>query len=202
VNILVRTAAQTDVPEIVTVHERAFPDFFLTTLGRAFLTSMYRGFIEQPGGTLLVGERTGSGIVGLLAGTRAPDEFFRSLRRRRGMVMGLSAIPGLIRHPVRVGERLWAAVRYRGDAPVSLPGYWLLSSLGIDPGHAGSGVGGALTTDFCERARRESAPGVYLLTDQDDNEAALRFYTKRGFVQHAAQRRPNGRRLLILARSF
>jgi ribosomal protein S18 acetylase RimI-like enzyme len=199
---LVRAALIADVPRIVGVHESAFPGFLLTSLGRPFLSAMYRGFVAEPGGILLVAEQPDSRIVGLLAGTSLPAHFFRTLRRRHGFAMGIGAIPGLLRHPVRVGERLWAAVRYRGDRPASLPGYWLLSSLGIAAGHSGSGIGAALTGEFCERARREGAPGVYLLTDQDDNEAALRFYTKREFVHHAEQVRPDGRRLLILARTF
>jgi predicted N-acetyltransferase YhbS len=103
---------------------------------------------------------------------------------------------------VRVAERLLAAVRYRGDPPVALPGYWLLSSLGVARSFAGQGAGGAMVACYCENARRAGAPGVYLLTDASDNDATQRFYARNGFTVHSTQERPDGRRLLILIRSF
>ena len=197
----IRSAALADIGAAVQVHCDAFPGFLLTRLGPRFLAHMYRGFIEVPSGSLLLAQADGE-IVGLLAGTGAPLTFFATVRRRQGLVMAAAALPGLFRHPLWIGERLLAALLYGGDRPPSLPGYWLLSSLAVLQRSAGRGVGRALVGHFCENARGAGAPGVYLVTDQDDNEATQRFYAKLGFVAHATQRRRSGRRLLVLARSF
>jgi ribosomal protein S18 acetylase RimI-like enzyme len=200
--LVVRPATVADVPAVVRVHQGAFPGFMLTLLGPRFLQRLYRGFIFESSGVLLVAQQPDREIVGLLAGARMPAEFFGRMRRRRGLVMACCAVPALLRHPLRVGERLLSAIRYRGDRPMDLPGYWLLSSLGVRQADAGGGVGSALVRDFCDAARSQGAPGVYLLTDKNDNAAVQRFYAKHDFIIHATQRRGDGRQLLMLVRSF
>lgn len=201
-SLSIRVAVPDDVPAVVRVHQSAFPGFLLTQLGSRFLIRLYRGFVTERSGRLLIAEDSVDGIVALLAGTSAPADFFRRMRRRHGVSMAVAALPELLRHPLRVGERLFTAMRYRGDRPVALPNYWLLSSLGVSAARAGSGIGAALVTRFCEEAVREAAPGVYLLTDQDNNETTQRFYARHGFTTHSAQHRRDGRRLVVLARSF
>jgi ribosomal protein S18 acetylase RimI-like enzyme len=163
---------------------------------------MYAAFIDQEDGILLVAESSPGAVVGLLAGTRAPAHFFRALRARRGIAMALASIPGLVRHPIRIGERLLAAGRYGGDQPPALPGYWLLSSLGVEPDHAGSGIGTILVNRLYNMADEARAPGIYLVTDLQDNDAALNFYAKRQFTVHSRNRRRDGRQLLVLAHRF
>jgi len=198
----VRPAVPDDIRDIVQVHESAFPGFLLTDLGARFLTMLYAAFIDQQDGILLVAESPRGAVVGLLAGTRAPAHFFRALRARRGIAMAFASIPGLVRHPIRIGERLLAAVRYGGDQPPAIPGYWLLSSLGVDPDRASSGIGTILVNRFYTMAEEARAPGIYLLTDLQDNDAALSFYAKRQFVVHSRTRRRDGRQLLVLAHTF
>ncbi|MGH8239691.1 MAG: GNAT family N-acetyltransferase [Steroidobacteraceae bacterium] len=200
--VLVRAATVEDIRAVVCVHQHAFPGFMLTLLGPPFLRRLYRGFVSEPGGVLLVAQRPDRDIVGLLAGARMPAEFFGRMRRRHGIAIACSALPALLRHPLRVGERLLSAVRYQGDRPMNLPGYWLLSSLGVRQADAGGGAGTALVRHFCDAAREQGAPGVYLLTDKNDNAAVERFYAKQGFTIHTTQRRRDGRQLLMLVRSF
>lgn len=201
-SLTVRPAVPADIRDIVHVHQSAFPGFLLTDLGPRFLTMLYAAFIDQEVGILLVAESSRGAIVGLLAGTRAPTHFFRALRARRGIAMALASVSGLIRHPIRIGERLLSAVRYGGDQPPALPGYWLLSSLGVAPDHAGSGIGTILVNRFYTMADEECAPGIYLITDFKDNDAVLNFYAKLRFVVHSRNRRRDGRQLLVLAHSF
>jgi ribosomal protein S18 acetylase RimI-like enzyme len=198
-NVTIRHAVAADLGALVHVHQSAFPGFFLTDLGSGFLKRLYRGFLTQQDGIVLVAVGPGNRITGLLAGTAEPETFFPSLRRRAGMGIALAAVPALLQHPLRVAERLFSALRYRGDRPVALRGYWLLSSLGVAREHTGSGVGSALVSSFCRRAEGGGASGVYLLTDQDDNDAARRFYEKQGFKTQETQHRRNGRGLLIMA---
>jgi ribosomal protein S18 acetylase RimI-like enzyme len=201
-SLSVRAAVPDDLRDIVNVHERAFPGFLLTDLGPRFLTMLYAAFMEREDGILLVAESSRGTAVGLLAGTRAPTHFFRALRAQRGMAMGFASLPGLFRHPIRIAERLLAAVRYGGDQPPALPGYWLLSSLGVEPGHGRSGIGTMLVDRFYTMADIARAPGIYLLTDSKDNDAVLNFYAKRRFVVHSRNRRRDGRELLVLAHRF
>lgn len=199
--IRVRQARPNDISAIVCTHVGAFPDFFLTLLGPAFLARLYRGFAEEDVAMLLVAETDGD-VSGFVAGSRAPLEFFRRMRRKHGVQMACVAIPSLLRHPVRVAERLFAAANYAGDQPPDLPGYWLLSSLGVAAEKAGRGMGEALVRRFCEKAAAASGRGVYLLTDADDNDRTLGFYRKCGFSQHSVLVRRDGRRLAVIVRNL
>lgn len=199
-SFLVRNAVLADVPGIVRVHQQAFRGFLLTDLGPRFLSNLYAGFITIPGGTLLIAENTDGQTVGLLAAACAPSDFFGAMRRRQGIAMAISAFPGLLRHPLRVGERLLSALFYRGDQPAELPGYWLLSSLGVASDEGRKGIAGALMAYFLDNCHREGAQGVYLLTDQQNNELARNFYANHKFEECAVKSRHGGRRLVLMVR--
>jgi len=200
--LVVRAARDTDIEGLVAAHVSAFPGFLLTSLGPRFLTTFYRAFLGDETALLLIAEGSERRVTGFLAGVLAPERYFGRLRLTRGAKLGFAALPALARHPSRVGKRLLAAVVYRGDRPPGLPDYWLLSSLGVHAEASGMGAGGALMVRFLDLARRAGARGVYLLTDGSDNAATLRFYDRHGFVVHAERTRPDGRRLLVLTRSF
>ena len=199
---LVRVAREADIADVVTAHVSAFPGFFLTQLGPRFLAGFYQAFLGDEDAVLLVAEGPDRRLIGFLAGVLAPERYFRRLRVARGAKLGFAALPALARHPVRVGKRLLAAVVYRGDRPSGLTDYWLLSSLGVHAEASGMGAGGALVRRFLDSAMQAGARGVYLLTDGSDNAAALRFYARHGFVAHSERTRRDGRRLLVLTRSF
>jgi ribosomal protein S18 acetylase RimI-like enzyme len=201
-NCQIRNAEVSDLNGIVSVHLSAFPGFFLTSLGSRFLKLMYASFISDALGVLLVSVAPHGGVVGFLAGARSPHKFFGRLRRRKGLALGLAALPGVLRHPLRLLNRLYLALRYRGDAMPGLGEFWLLSSLGVAAGHAGSGVGSKLVEQFCSLARIEEAQGVYLLTDADNNDHTLAFYARHGFVVHDEKPRHHGRRMLLLGKAL
>jgi GNAT superfamily N-acetyltransferase len=187
---------------VVAAHLAAFPGFFMTLLGPRFLTVFYGHFIDNASGILLIARNGDGEVLGCLAATRQPAEFFRTLRQRRGMTLLIAALPALLRHPWRVAARLLSAAWYRGDKPPDLPGYWLLSSLAVREDCAGSGIGTALVERLITNARHKEAAGVYLVTDSDDNDRAKSFYARRGFGMHSRFVRPDGRRLEVLARGL
>jgi GNAT superfamily N-acetyltransferase len=200
--VSVHNAAHVDLNGIVVAHCSAFPCFFMTLLGRRFLTVFYRHFIDHPLGIALIARDAEGPILGFLAGTREPAEFFRVLRKRQGLTLALAAVPALVCHPIRVAERLWAAVRYRGDAPPELPGYWLLSSFGVRKDRAGAGIGTALLLQFLAGAVQAGAAGIYLVTDSHENERTRSFYLRHGFAMHSQSVRPDGRRMELLVRDL
>ena len=180
-----RKATLVDLPSIVTLHETAFAGFFLTMLGGAFLRELYRGFIVDTDGICWIAEsgptRDKREIVGFVAGTLCPKEFFRRLLFRRGFHFALAALPGIARHPLKVFPRVLSALWYRGDKPNAVPKGALLSSLGVNPSAGRRGIGKILVDAFCKDAAARGAPGVYLITDRNDNEAVNEFYERLGF---------------------
>lgn len=186
----IRHAGEADLEHMVAVHMAAFPGFFLTQLGAAFLHELYRGFIRDPKGICLVAERHDE-VLGFLAGTNDPEGFFFCMLRRRWWRFSLASVPVLWRAPLSVGRRLISAIWYRGDRPESVLNGALLSSIAVRPDLAGSGVGRALVAAFFEVVQGVGGEYVYLVTDRDGNDATNKFYEKMGFeVESSFQKRP------------
>jgi ribosomal protein S18 acetylase RimI-like enzyme len=188
----VREATAGDVPAMVEIHLRAFPDFFLSQLGRPFLRRLYAGFVRESSGCALIAQQ-GAAVVGYIAGTSSPERYFRERLRREGLAFACNAVPGLLRAPARTVERLWSALRYRGERPPDLPEGWLVSSVAVDPGARVAGTGRALVRAFCAHAAAARARSVYLLTDESGNERVQAFYERVGFHLHSRIVRGGGR---------
>lgn len=177
----VRTATLNDIPALVALHKRAFPDAFLTFLGDGFLRELYRGFIVSASGICVVAD-SDARLAGCVAGTTAPAGYFRGLLLRRWIFFVLAAVGAMASRPILVTRRLAGAMRYRGEEPATLQGSGaLLSSIGVDPSCAGAGVGKMLVDEFFRRAAAANAAYVYLTTDADNNEAVNGFYQRYGF---------------------
>lgn len=176
-------AKQVDLPEVARLHVRAFPDFFLTSLGVPFLEELYGGFLAHSSGIFIVVHHEGR-IVGFASGTSNPDDFFSDLRRRRKVAFVIKAIPAVMQNPLPVCKKLFSALRYRGEAPVSVkgPSGALLSSIGIDSAFKGSGLATELITAFEREAETHGAEYVYLTTDTHGNDRVNRFYNANGYI--------------------
>lgn len=188
----VRVAVAGDVEKIVCVHQEAFPGFFLTFLGGAFLTRFYTAVVAEPACISLVAEDHGS-IVGFVVGPLHPAGFFRKLVTRSGAGFLKDAVPAFAKRPLYTARHLFRGLLYRGEVPLQYPGAALVSSIAVRAAAASSGVAGALLEAFCGQAVNRGLKFVYLTTDRDANEAANRFYAKHGFACDARIVRLDGR---------
>jgi len=195
----IRSAQADDIDKIVAIHLRAFPGFFLSSLGQAFLRELYLAFLSDAAGRLFVAEEHGK-IAGFAAGTLAPESFFRALLLRRWYAFAWAALGVVIRRPQTVIPRLLSGLVYRGERPTKLPRAALLSSIAVDPQISGSGIGSALVSAFCEEASRNDLGYVYLTTDQDGNDVVNRFYLRRGFNVESKIHRHDGRIMIRYVR--
>ena len=179
----ITNAAFEDLDDIVDLHIEAFPGFFLTTLGRDFLKELYGGFLSGSSGVFLVAREIGKReIVGFVAGTIDPENFFRNLRTQRGLYFILKAIPAILKNPRPVCKKLIYAVRYRGEIPVAKSKGALLSSIGVAKSAVGTGISGSLITAFEEEIIRCGVRSIYLTTDALNNDRVNAFYIKHGYV--------------------
>ncbi|MEB2348866.1 MAG: GNAT family N-acetyltransferase [Comamonadaceae bacterium] len=194
--MLVRDASLSDLDAVVEVHLRAFEGFFLTNLGSSFLRELYRGFICDKRGIIIVAEDGDQGIVGFAAGTDFPETFFRNLRNRRAPYFIVYSVPAMLRHPIMVAKKLCSAISYRGDEPDAIDGGVLLSSIGVLPNVRGRSCGRLLLEQFEGRAISRSAQFVYLMTDGLNNEKVRCFYEGAGYVVESERVRGD-QRLMI-----
>jgi ribosomal protein S18 acetylase RimI-like enzyme len=178
--------------ELAKLHAEAFPGFFLTTLGGAFLRLLYESFVHEDDGICIVAEENGR-LVGLVAGTMAPSGFFRRILRKRGLRFGLATLPGLVRSPVFAARKCAGAIFYRGERPAESPDAALLSSLAVSPSCHGKGVGRQLVAAFNYEVARRGGSAVYLTTDNQGNDRTNRFYESCGFELLDTFQRPGNR---------
>lgn len=198
---LIRFANQDDIKSILTVHEHAFPGFFLTILGKSFLSKFYNSFLEHPKGGLLV-YVSGQRVEGFAAFTTNPCEFFYDLKRRHGFGLAVRMIPALLIHPVITLQKLIRAIIYRGDSGDAMEGYALLSSIAVIPEANSKGIGSSLLKVMECHLKDYQVKFVYLTTDCKNNDVTLGFYNKNGYVVHSKFKQSGNREMFRLTKSL
>ncbi len=169
-----------DVRPLATLHRIAFPGFFLTALGEPFLVQLYRGYLADPTAVTVVARSADRSIRGAVIGTTEPAGFFGRLLKRQWPGLVLASARAVLTRPSST-PRLLRAVRYRGDTPPGVEGA-LLSSICVEAGARGEGVGGQLVDAWVREVRRRGLQSAFLMTDADDNDAVNGFYGRHGWV--------------------
>ena len=186
----IRSMRPEDVDAVVGLHVRAFPGFFLSSLGPAFLRLLYMGILSDPGGLACVAERDGE-LCGFVAGVLEQRGFYSRLIRRRKWRFAAASVPALLRRP-RIALRLLRALRAPALADESSASACLLS-IAVDPASEGKGIGARLVGEFCRRASAGGASLLCLTTDRDANERTNAFYGRLGFTIARTFQTPEGR---------
>lgn len=169
-----------DVRPLARLHRRAFPGFFLSTLGEAFLVEFYRAFLTDPTAVTVVARTSDGGVHGAVVGTTQPAGFFGRLVRRRWLGFAAAAARSSVTRP-RTVPRLVKALRYRGDAPTGADGA-LLSSICVQPSRRGSGLGRQLERAWLREVAARGVAAAYLTTDREGNDPVNEFYRSGGWV--------------------
>lgn len=179
---VVRSATAGDLAGIVSIHQKAFNQFFLTRMGAAFLRRYYELVLHYHAGIVLVSERHGV-LNGFVCGFADPAEFYRSMWRNR-LIFALPAVGALLRHPSLGANMVNAVRRIQTTATQGPPLACELSSIAVAPEAAGKGLGKSLLRAFLARSWAQRAQCVYLTTDAEGNEGANELYREVGF-QHS-----------------
>jgi ribosomal protein S18 acetylase RimI-like enzyme len=180
-NGVVRKAKPSDLPAIVSIHQKAFSHFFLTRMGGDFLHSYYALVLAHRTGIILVSEGMGE-LQGFACGFVDPADFYQSMWHAKWN-FALPVLSALVRCPSLAAKVLNGVHRIQTPASEWPAGSCELSSIAVAPEAGGNGVGKELMRAFLEQARLLQAHCVYLTTDADGNDAVNAFYRDVGF-QH------------------
>jgi ribosomal protein S18 acetylase RimI-like enzyme len=175
--IVLRTGTVDDAAAAAALHVGQIGEGFLTVLGPAFLSRLYRRVARTPGSFLLVVE-DGETTVGFLAGSTDVAGLYRSFFFRDGAAAFVTCGPRLVRSWRRVMETI------RHGTGVSAEGAELLA-VAVDPTVRRRGAGSLLVDGFLRemRSRRQEAAHVVVAAG---NDRAIALYSKAGF--HTAER--------------
>lgn len=193
----VRNANMEDLAGIVQVHTAAFPDYFLTHLGRGVVSRYYGAYLQDPGGVNVVATRAGvvcSFASGTSKQTEALDDFYkRNLLYvtwaviRRLAAMDRVVINGLMPRLSQVGFALKASFRPKRmpnemtAREVSRSRIASLVSIATCPEFQGTAMSSEVLAYFEEQLRACGTADVHL-TVSASNARAGAFYAKSGWT--------------------
>lgn len=183
-------------------HVRCFPGYFLTNLGERFLQYFYRDIVD---GDLALGyvavDNASGEVVGFVTGVTDFNAFRRWSFRQRPFRKALIATGRLfcsVRLWGQAARRLWGAVctRFRSllgrgnreANPTPADRHAAILSIAVVPEVRGSGVAAELARRF-ERGMAEKGFSRITLAVFADNERAIRFYEKNGWVVLSRQQK-------------
>lgn len=190
-----------DVPSVVDVHISAFPGFFLTSLGPAFLRTMYRAFLANAGGVFVVA-KANQDVHGFAVGVLKSAGKDRALALRYLPQFLISVIPGLIRNPLKVSRRILSQFFAVGDQITIPDDASVLRSIGIVPNARGTGIAGDLLREFERCSFLKGARSIALTTDAVDNARAITFYQKNGYEVAQEFMQDKNRRMLLMLKKL
>ena len=177
--IAIQTATINDIDAIVRVHEVAFPDFFLTKLGKAFLKLYYNSVMYHKDGVLLVCKMDGI-IIGLCAGTVLSAGFNTKLIKANIFKYGIESMKIMFTKPKALIHLM--KNMSKKDSSVGDDGkYAELLSIAVDPRVQRSGAGKAMLLELEKVIKEKGGERLSLTTDYEDNDKTVGFYKSLGY---------------------
>lgn len=180
------------VNEIVTIHLNTFTGFFLTFMGRGFLKQMYQSYCDYDESGLLVAEEDGKAL-GFLAFSSNFSGLYKFMIKTRLIKFGWYSIGAFFRRPSAFMHIISAFLK-PGEAKREEK-YVELSSIGVDPNVKSKGIGSKLIDALKDNVDFNKFAYINLETDAVDNEGAIHFYEKNGFVRERMFETDEGRKM-------
>ena len=174
-----RISTVRDVDQIVKIHQSAFADFFLTSLGTDFLKFYYSSFINNEE-TLCLVAVDDEEIVGFSAATMKSKGFNSRLIRSNLMAFFGWSCKMLFTSPKAL-VRLAKNLTKKSDTVDDKEEYAELFSIGVSPICQGKGVGSLLLSETESLVYKNGGVRLSLTTDYDNNESAIAFYQRNGY---------------------
>lgn len=180
------------IDEIVTIHLNTFTGFFLTFMGRGFLKQMYQSYCDHNESGLLVAEEDGK-AMGFLAYSSNFSGLYKFMIKTRLIQFGWYSVGAFFRRPSAFLHIVSAFLK-PGEAKRKEK-YVELSSIGVAPVLKSKGVGSKLIEQLKKQVDFENYAYINLETDAVDNEGAIHFYEKNGFVREKMFETDEGRKM-------
>ena len=177
--INIETATVNDIDAVVKIHNGAFPDFFLTSLGDGFLRLYYMSVLNSRDGILLI-SKSGNETIGFSAATMLSAGFNARLIKENLSSYIWQGIKFLFTHPIRIWH-LYKNLSKENPDIGDKGEYAELLSIGVDPSKQGGGAGRSMLLALEKEVVKRGGMKLSLTTDYDDNEKAIGFYHSLGY---------------------
>lgn len=164
--------------QVVSIHLETFQGFFLTFMGRGFLTQMYRSYCKYNDSGLYVAFQN-ERPVGFLAFSANLSGLYKYMIKTRLFPFAWYGIGAFFRKP-KIFIRLLRAFLKPNESKRAEK-YVELASIGVAPEAKERGIGSELISRLVADTDFDDYAYITLETDAEDNEIANRFYLKNGF---------------------
>ena len=176
----VKTEEKKIINDIVTIHLNTFNGFFLTFMGRGFLNQLYRSYCDHIESGLFVAEEKGKPI-GFLAYSENFSGLYKFMIRTRLIPFGWYSAIAFFRRPSAFFRIIRAFLK--PNEVKRTEKYVELASIGVDPRRESKGVGTKLIDTLKCSVMSSQYAYITLETDALNNDKAIKFYEKNGFVK-------------------
>lgn len=180
------------INNIVSIHLNTFTGFFLTFMGRGFLNQMYRSYCDHDESGLLVAEDNEK-AVGFLAYSGNFSGLYKYMIKTRLIPFGWYSVGAFFRRPSAFMHIIKAFLK-PGEVKREEK-YVELSSIGVDPTIKSKGVGSLLIDELKKIVDFNKFAYITLETDAVNNDGAIHFYEKNGFVRERMYETDEGRKM-------
>lgn len=180
------------INDIVSIHLNTFTGFFLTFMGRGFLNQMYRSYCDHDESGLLVAEENEK-AVGFLAYSGNFSGLYKYMIKTRLIPFGWYSVGAFFRRPSAFMHIIKAFLK--PSEVKREEKYVELSSIGVDPTIKSKGVGSLLIDELKKIVDFNKFAYITLETDAVNNNGAIHFYEKNGFVRERMYETDEGRKM-------
>lgn len=160
------------------LHLKAFPDFFLTALGKKFLDKFYRSILCHPN-HIAVGLFENEKLLAFAVGTKKKRGFYSEILKDDILVLAWSGLPTFIKRPSKI-IRIFKSLLARETKNDTVLENATLLSVCVDPDASQKGLGKNILKEF-EFIAFKYANGISLTTDAENNEYVNKFYVNNNY---------------------
>lgn len=175
----IRRANEKDYGQITVVHEKAFPGFFLTSLGKGFLVTYYEAVLKAEKAIAVCAVDESDNILGFASGCIESSNFHRNLFNSNKWSFLLAVVKSALVKPTifyRLARNLEKNADLKDDN-----NYAELLSIAVLPEFKGNAIGKKLLESFEAEVRIREGKKLALTTDLENNEAVVNFYQRCGY---------------------
>lgn len=178
--ITVRFLKIADSQNIASLHEMAFSNFFLTTLGKKFLNTFYKSIIESKKSIALGAFDEKGELIGFAVGAKMKKGFYKTLLKNNLFSLLISASMSLLSNPGSI-IRLVKSFLTNETSNNDFLSYATLLSICVSPQKKGLKIGGSLLDEF-EKEVVKYSTGITLTTDKLGNDYVNNFYISNNYI--------------------
>ena len=175
----IRKVTKHEINQVVTIHKKAFNDFFLTQLGDKFLWVYYYS-VSKNKNSILIGYYDDEKLLGFSCATFLSRGFHKNLVKENLLRFGIIGIkliftkPGSLIRILKNFSKSNKSIKDYGN-------YAELLSIGVYPGIQGSGIGKQLLTELERQLFFNGIKLLSLTTDFYKNDKTIGFYKSLGY---------------------